>query len=265
MQNKSWFTHGKEAATHAMRQAVAYYRESTQRQEESGLGTAAQHSDVDDLQRTSGLFVVREYYETESAKKNNRPVLLKAIKYCIKTGMTLIIAKCDRLTRKALFGARILDSKLNLIAADRPTATKLDLLQEFIYAEREGITISKRTSAALQAAKRHGVKLGTACKELARKNKQAAETYARKMSPIIQDLRGHGFTTINALVTELNRLRIPPPSSIRAKRGGYALILDDHSEKWRRVEIVEKNKAKWHRTSVWTLEHRIDALNLSPQ
>lgn len=248
-----------------MRKAVAYYRESTQRQEESGLGTAAQHSDVDDLQHKSDLVVVREYYETESAKKNNRPVLLKAIKYCIKTGMTLIIAKCDRLTRKALFGARILDSKLNLIAADRPTATKLDLLQEFIYAEREGITISKRTSAALQAAKRRGIQLGTACKELALKNKQAAEAYALKMFPIIQELRSHGFTTINALVTELNRLHIPPPSSNRVKKGGYALIFDEHSTKWRRIEILEKSKAKWHRTSVWSLEHRIANLNLSLQ
>ncbi|KAA2241525.1 recombinase family protein [Chitinophaga agrisoli] len=217
-----------------MQQAVTYYRVSTDEQGESGLGVEAQQYDVNALLRVSAIVVVREYFEVESGKKNNRRVLKKAIRHCLKAGLTLIIAKCDRLTRKALFGARLLDSRLNLIAADKPWATKLDLLEDFIRAEREGIAISKRTSAALQAAKRRGVKLGKACKALALKNKLAAIAFARTMNPIIQDLAAHGFRTIRALAAELNRRHIP------TYRG---------------------HGAKWHRNTVCHLLHRIYELS----
>jgi len=218
-----------------MEQAVAYYRVSTDEQEVSGLGLEAQQYDVSALLRVSDLVVEREYFEAESGKKNNRAILKKAMRYCKKTGFTLIIAKCDRLTRKALFGARLLDSAIKLIAADKPWATKLDLLEDFIRAEREGEVISKRTSAALQAAKRRGVKLGTACKELALKNKLAAIAFARMMAPIIRDLMAQGFKTIRALAAELNRRHIP---------------------------TFRGHRAKWHRNTVCHLLHRINAAPL---
>lgn len=221
-----------------MEHAVAYFRCSTDRQQSSGLGLDAQHQDVAILLQDSPMAVDREYYESESGKRNDRPILKKAIRYCIKTKAVLIIAKCDRLTRKALFGARLLDSKMKLIAADKPWATKLDLLDEFIRAEREGEVISKRTSAALQAAKRRGVKLGTACQLLALKNKLLSRAFARKMAPIIQDLTAHGFTTIRAIAAELNRRRIRP---------------------------FHGHGCKWHRSTVCNLLHLIKELHFSPQ
>lgn len=216
-----------------MEQAVTYYRVSTDRQEESGLGTEGQQEDVRVLLRIRPMIIKREYFEAESGKKNNRPILEKAVRYCKKAGCTLIIAKADRLTRKALFGALLLlDTKIKLVAADKPWATKLDLLEDFIDAERENERNSKRTSAALQAARRRGVKLGTACKELALKNKLAAIAFARMMAPIITDLKEHGFKTIRALAAELNRRHIP---------------------------TFRGHRAKWHRNTVCHLLHRINA------
>lgn len=216
-----------------MQQAVAYYRVSTDRQETSGLGLEAQQEDVGALLRVSDMIVEREYFEAESGKKNNRPILKKTLRYCKKTGATLIIAKIDRLARKALFVARLIESKVKIIAADKPLATPLDLLEDAIRAEREGEAISKRTSAALQAAKRRGVKLGTACKELALKNKQAAIAFARTMSPVIQNLKEHGFKTIRAVAAELNRRHIP---------------------------TFRGHRAKWHRNTVCLLLHRINEM-----
>ncbi|MGN7822924.1 recombinase family protein [Chitinophaga sp. 22536] len=235
--DKRSFICGQKEAT-LMRFAFAYFRVSTDGQKETGHGLASQQYDVNALMQLTDIVIVREYFEIESGKKNERPVLLKAIKDCLKAGFILVIAKCDRLTRKALFGARLLNSKLDLIAADKPLATKLDLLDDFIRAEREGIVISKRTSAALQAAKRRGVKLGTACKQLALKNKLLSRAFARKMDPTIQDLIAQGFTTIRALAAELNHRRISPFHG-----RGY----------------------KWHRNTVCNLLHLIKELHFSPQ
>ncbi|ACU63748.1 resolvase domain protein [Chitinophaga pinensis DSM 2588] len=196
----------------------------------------AQQGDVCLLRRVIDFFVAREFFEVDSGKNDKRPILKSALRYCKKIGAILIIAKIDRLARHAFFVARLLESPVKIIAADKPNATKLQLLEDAIEAEKEGDIISKRTSSAMQAAKRRGIRFGVACKDLAQKNKQAADDFAKKMIPIIEELIAQGFKTIRALAAELNR---------------------------RHIHTFRRHRAKWHRNTVYNLLNRIKELSIN--
>ena len=77
----------------------AYYRVSTQKQGNSGLGLEAQRPAVKRF--LQGAAPVGEYVEVESGKKNQRPQLLAAIEAARTAGGVLLIAKLDRLSRNA--------------------------------------------------------------------------------------------------------------------------------------------------------------------
>ncbi len=78
-------------------QCVTYYRVSTQRQGESGLGLDAQRKAVHDYAKKSNLSILSEYTEVESGKKNTRIELAKAVNDAKKHKALLVIAKIDRL------------------------------------------------------------------------------------------------------------------------------------------------------------------------
>ncbi len=217
-----------------MKKAVAYYRVSTPRQGVSGLGLEAQQESVHFFVRYNETTIEREYVEVETGKKNNRPILKKALAYCNRHGALLIIAKLDRLGRNVAFIAALMESKVQFVAVDNPYAEPFLLHILAAFAEKERIAISKRTCEALQAAKRRGVKLGKNGKTLAKKNKRRADEFARKMLPVIESLKAVGFNSERKLAKELNKRRIAPfrvgcrwhPSTIhnlldRIKKLGY--------------------------------------------
>ena len=79
---------------------VAYYRVSTQRQGQSGLGLEAQRSSVEHYISQHGGELVESFTEVESGKMmRNRPQLQLALSLKKKIRGTLIIAKMDRLAR----------------------------------------------------------------------------------------------------------------------------------------------------------------------
>ena len=86
--------------------------------------------------------------------------LQKALAACRKHKAKLVIAKLDRLSRNLAFIATLMDSNVEFIAADNPHANRLTVHILAAVAEHERAAISERTKAALQAAKRRGVKLG---------------------------------------------------------------------------------------------------------
>ena len=55
--------------------AVAYYRVSTERQGESGLGLEAQQASVKEFIKARNYKLVQEFTEVESGKKKNRPIM----------------------------------------------------------------------------------------------------------------------------------------------------------------------------------------------
>ena len=142
-----------------MNKFVAYLRVSTARQGASGLGLEAQRVMVAGFVKDAP--VLNEYVEIESGKKNNRPKLAAAIDEAKRTGARLVIAKLDRLARNVVFIATLMETGVDFVAVDNPTATPFTLHIFAALAEQEAAMISQRTKAALAAKKARGEKLGT--------------------------------------------------------------------------------------------------------
>lgn len=141
---------------------VAYYRVSTAKQGQSGLGLEAQQATVRNF---LGDMPAAEFVEVESGKKNDRPELAKALTEAKLRGCPLVVAKMDRLSRNASFLNTIIDSEANVIFCDMPEipaneSGKFILRTMANVAVLERGLISERTKAGLAAAKARGVKLG---------------------------------------------------------------------------------------------------------
>lgn len=203
-----------------MKSYIAYYRVSTQKQGASGLGLEAQRRIVEATAK-SGL-VAAEYTDIESGRKNDRPELLKALAHCRQTGATLLIAKLDRLSRNVAFIASLMESGVEFIAGDMPTANKFTLHIFAALAEQEREMISARTKEALKAYKARGGILGKpenltnearAKGTLARIRNARVNDHNRKAAAMISPLREKGLS-FGKIADELNRL------GFTARRGG---------------------------------------------
>jgi DNA invertase Pin-like site-specific DNA recombinase len=143
------------------RVVVAYLRVSTDRQGINGLGMDAQRAAVRAFAQQHNAPIVAEYREAESGRNAARPELAKAICHARRIRATLLIAKLDRLARNVAFVAALMDSDVDFVACDNPTANRLTLHILAAVAEDEARRISERTRAALAAYKRRGGRLGT--------------------------------------------------------------------------------------------------------
>ena len=139
---------------------VTYLRVSTQRQGASGLGLEAQRAMVAGFIKNADC-IQSEYVEIESGKKNNRPKLAAAIDESKRTGARLIIAKLDRLARNVVFIATLMETGVDFVAVDNPTATPFTLHIFAALAEQEAAMISQRTKSALAVKKVRGESMGT--------------------------------------------------------------------------------------------------------
>ncbi len=137
---------------------IAYLRQSTQKQEISGLGIEAQREIIQNYLKEKKP--VSEYIETESGKKSDRPKLTEALEECRKNGSVLIVAKLDRLSRNVAFTSKLLESDVEIVFCDFQEANKLVLHIISSIAEYEANLISQRTVQSLKAKKARGIKLG---------------------------------------------------------------------------------------------------------
>jgi DNA invertase Pin-like site-specific DNA recombinase len=137
---------------------IAYYRVSTTRQGESGLGLEAQAHAIRDY---LGGPAMHEFTEIESGKKNDRPELAKALALARSIpGSRLIVAKLDRLSRDAAFLTALQNSDVEFTCCDMPDANKLTVGIMALIAQQEREAISDRTRRALAAKKARGAILG---------------------------------------------------------------------------------------------------------
>lgn len=204
-------------------QYVIYLRVSTDRQGKSGLGLEAQRKAVLDHVAGKGE-IAAEYVEIESGKKNDRPQFVRALAEAKRIGAVLLIAKLDRLARNVAFIANLLESGVEVTAADMPEANRFVLHIMAAVAEQESCAISERTKAALAAAKERGIKLGWSIPERASEQRQAArkgaavnkvraQVHAENVLPMIEQIRAGG-ASLRQIAAELNA------RGIKTARGG---------------------------------------------
>lgn len=139
---------------------VGYFRVSTRKQGDSGLGLEAQRSSVNNFVLGKGI-LIHDFVEIESGRKSERPELLKALDWCKRNNYTLIISKLDRLSRSLTFISSLMDSGVKFVACDFPEANHLTLSILASLAQYEAIAISTRTKESLKVLKDKGVRLGT--------------------------------------------------------------------------------------------------------
>lgn len=158
---------------------IAYYRVSTQKQGNSGLGLEAQKTMVRHYLKDNDILLA-EFEEVESGKNDNRPQLQKAIEKCKNEGAVLLIAKLDRLSRNAGFIFLLKDSQVNFKCCDMPEANSLTIGIMAVLAQEERELISKRTIAALEELRSKGKKLGSPQNLTWEAQKQGAEAMRQK-------------------------------------------------------------------------------------
>ncbi|MCI0356182.1 MAG: recombinase family protein [Acidobacteria bacterium] len=201
---------------------VAYYRVSTVRQGQSGLGLEAQRTTVRQFLDGGRWKLIGEHTEVESGKVNDRPMLAKALHQAKVTGARLVIAKLDRLSRNAAFLLALRDSGVRFVSADMPDANELTIGIMASVAQHERELISERTKAALAEARKRlaaqGRRLGNpngarvlqgrGNVEAVQAARAKAQAFAETLRPVLEDAQASGATSNQALARALNEREI---------------------------------------------------------
>jgi len=199
---------------------IGYIRVSTAKQEASGLGQDAQRNDIERYAQASGLPIIEIFIEVESGRRHDRRELQKAIDRCRHEKALLVIARLDRLARSVYFTSKLIEEKVPFICCDMPNIDHFGIHILAAVAEQEAKMISKRTKAALAAAKKRGVRLGNPnnWEGVREKAKQAREenarSFAMKVWPQMERIIHNGASTFEAIADELNHF------NIKARKGG---------------------------------------------
>ena len=179
-----------------MTKFIAYFRVSTERQGKSGLGLAAQHGKISDFVASAGTLIA-EFCDVQSGRDDSRAELQKAIQLAKRESAKIVIARLDRFSRRVSFIANILEQGIGLVCAEMPNATDFQLHIFAALAQEERRLISERTKAALAEAKRRGKILGTNGRNLAAKNRKAADEFASQLrAKLDADLLGQSYSEI---------------------------------------------------------------------
>ncbi len=196
---------------------VIYYRVSTQRQGDSGLGLEAQERDIGlflDAYSDTPFEVIGTFTEVKSGADADRPELAKALDLARKEGAEVLVSKLDRLSRDVAFIANLLkDNRFSFRAASMPHADKFQLHIYAALAEQERDFISLRTKQALAAAKARGVKLGGMRDATMKRNDAAiaaADAAAQRVAAIVVPMRAAN-ATLQQIADALNAATVPTP------------------------------------------------------
>ena len=210
---------------------VAYYRVSTRKQGKSGLGLEAQQEAVRSHLNGGRWKLIAEVTEVESGKKNDRPKLSEALALCRVYGATLIIAKLDRLARNVNFISNLMDSSVEFVAVDMPTAARFTLHIMAAVAEQEATMIAARTKAAMATAKARGTKLGRRDDAIAAYASKGAQVSAERrgakaskraadLLPAIRRIQAEGAASLREIAAVLNERGIVTPT----KKGEWSAV-----------------------------------------
>src|SRR5712671_7303400 len=194
-----------------MESAVAYYRVSTRQQQRSGLGIEAQRATVARFAEAERITIVAEFVEIETGKGadalDRRPQLAAALAAAKTAKCCVLVSKLDRLSRDVAFVSGLMAQRVPFIVAELGRDADPFMLHLYAaLAEKERRLIADRTTAALQAKKANGAKLGnptnlSVAGSLGRiAQAQVADEFATNLMPLVQAIRNAGALTLEQIV-----------------------------------------------------------------
>ena len=206
---------------------ISYLRVSTTKQEQSGLCLAGSALRSEAWLNGGNWELVEEVVEVESGHSHrNRPGLARACEAARRNGAKLIISRLDRLTRDPVFLLSLRDAGIDFTAVDMPNANRMTVGVMALVAE-QGRERSRRTKAALAAARARGRKLGNPRPETALFHgraaavaaglkggaaaRESAEAFAALIRPLLDELAG---LSANRTAQDLNA------RGVKTARGG---------------------------------------------
>jgi len=198
---------------YAVARFVAYYRVSTSRQGESGLGLDAQRAAVARYVTDHSGELAAEFREVVSGRRDDRAELTRALAACRELRAVLLIARLDRLARRVRFVAELMESDVRFVAVEYPDAQPFVLHILAAAAEEESRMIGKRTRDAMAQAKARGRHIGTRSPEKSLAAARAVIDAQRapvieRARPVAQELRAQD-KTLREIAAELNARGIP--------------------------------------------------------
>lgn len=145
----------------------------------------------------------------------------RAAMRCRQSGATLVIAKLDRLGRRAAFLHGLKDSGVPFVALDIPEANTLTLGVMIAMAQHEREMISSRTRSALQARRARGLPMGkprdlsvyqaVASAKGGKTMQDKARARAAVIAPAIEAARAAGHMSLRQIAAYLNDQSIQTP------------------------------------------------------
>src|SRR3979490_1432152 len=198
-----------------MERAVAYLRVSTQQQQRSGLGIEAQRAAIERFVAAESLTIIEEYAEFETGKGADAlargPQPAAALAAARKARCSIVVSKLDRLSRDVAFVSGLMAQRVPFIVAELGRDADPFMLHLYAaLAEKERRLISERTSAALQAKKASGAKLGNPTNlwvagAIGRNTQlHIADEFARNLMPWVQAIQKAGAATLSEIASSLN-------------------------------------------------------------
>lgn len=203
-----------------MSKIIAYYRVSTKRQGQSGLGLEGQKAAVEGYAKAHGCKLLAAYTEVESGKISERPQLAKALAHAKSAKAILVVAKLDRLSRNLAFLSSLMEAGVEFTACDNPHANRLTIHILAAIAEHEAKMISERTKTALAAAKVRGKKLGSSRPGHWEGREDRRLAGARAGTVAAATARRNAATIENAMVLEII-------TKMRAEKNTWQSISDE--------------------------------------
>lgn len=200
---------------------IAYYRKSQDKQGQK-WSIARQSDFVERFCEVEGLIIAKTFEETHTGKQMERPEFKKALELSRKTNMPIVIKSLSRLGRNASAVIGLI-SKEKIIVADKGlTCDKMVLGLLAVIDENEVRVLGQRTKEGLAAAKKRGVKLGTAAKPMTEEGYEksmktrvlGADEYALRFGSVIERMYNEEHLTWRDVATKLTWMEIP------TRRGG---------------------------------------------
>ncbi len=159
--------------------------------------------------------IVKEFYERRSGRKKNRPVLNEVLDYCRETKCVLVVARQDRLTRRFIVVAALLESnidyRVSLYPELDPKKNLMIFLMQAIIDQLESMTLSQRVEAAIHVKLDHGGVMGQYGKNvLSKRNHEKSLAFSLSKTKVLTKLVNvNGVTSYNGLAKALNKLKEP--------------------------------------------------------